>query len=520
MTSSTASFPSPYGGGSAPQPSAKPRLIVVDDEASMRNLFKVILEGEGYDVFVTDDGTEALVRIASHGCDLLIHDLRMPKMDGLTLLRKVKEAHPGVICIVVTAFGTWETAVEAMRLGAYTHIGKPFDTAEMRQLVARALERKELAKASKSNADLPFLDIVGNSALMNAVVHMIQRIAPTDSTVLIAGESGTGKELIARAIHYNSLRAKGPFLPVNCGAFTETLLESELFGHVKGAFTNAVADRKGLFASADLGTLFLDEIGEMSPVMQVKLLRVLETHTFKPVGGNREIRTDVRIIAATTATNRNLAQMVADGNFREDLFHRLNVIPITLPPLRDRPEDIPMLAGHFLARFTKRMNKSVRSIDKDAMERLIAFDWPGNVRELENTIERAVALCTLDRITGEDIVGPMATPSASGRVSSAQLAAVGTGPPRPTSPRISTLGAPVPPTMPAAPAVPGGAAMPPLPENGFDLERHLMEQERAYILQALDRTDWNLTEAAKLLGMTFRSIRYRVSKLGIQRPDK
>ncbi|MCZ7648869.1 MAG: sigma-54 dependent transcriptional regulator [Planctomycetota bacterium] len=508
------------------------RILVLDDEPGMQRLMKVILEGEGYEAIVTDDGAQALEILNRGAFDLVIQDLRMPKMDGLTFLRLMKEKHPETLSIVVTAYGTWETAVEAMRLGAYTHLTKPFDTEEFRSLVARALERRELAERGSARDHFPLLDLVGNSPSMNAIVVMVKRIAPTDTTVLISGESGTGKELVARAIHYNSLRAQGPFVAVNCGAFTETLLESELFGHVKGAFTNAIADRKGLFETADRGTLFLDEIGEMSMLMQVKLLRVLETHTFKPVGGNRETRCDVRIIAAT---NRTLSQMCAEGEFREDLFHRLNVIPIALPPLRERPEDVPMLAGHFLARYSKRMGKVVKTITESSMRRLIAYHWPGNVRELENTIERAVALCTGDKITEGDLVGPMAAPPGSGSLNPVQLAsgyAIPAVTPadlqryreRKGSTRVlSPAGLPRPSSvnMPAAQIVPGLTAVPQtLPEEGMDLERFLLEQERAFIVQALERTGWNMTEAAKLLGMTFRSIRYRVSKLNIERPSR
>ncbi|MBI3832508.1 MAG: sigma-54-dependent Fis family transcriptional regulator [Planctomycetes bacterium] len=500
-------------------PGRKGRVIVLDDEQGMQRLLKLILESEGYEVRGTDDGRLAL-EWAAEGCDLVVQDLRMPKMDGLTFLKLLKEKHPGILSIVVTAFGTWETSVEAMRLGAYSHLSKPFDTEEIRQLVARALERKRITERSPASDDRDALEMVGHSSSMNAVAGLIKRIAPTDSTVLITGESGTGKELVARAIHDHSLRMKGPFVPVNCGAFTETLLESELFGHVKGAFTHAIADRKGLFDSADLGTLFLDEIGEMSPLMQVKLLRVLETRAFKPVGGNRELKADVRIIAAT---NRHLGQMVTEGNFREDLFHRLNVIPIALPPLRERREDVPMLAGHFLARYSKRMGKQVSGIDEGALRKLIEYHWPGNVRELENTIERAVALCPKERIEESDVVGPMSIASSSGRTS-AQALVAGAFAPSPSS----MAGHAAAPAAGAAYSASAGQASPPhsggpapaLPASGFDLERHLIEQERAYIIQALERTDWNLTEAAKLLGMTFRSIRYRVSKLGIERPAK
>ena len=488
----------------------KPRILVLDDELSLQRLLQVILSGEGYEVLVTDDGHRALELIEQEGCDLIIQDLRMPKMDGLTFLRLLKERHPRVLSIVLTAFGTWETSVEAMRLGAYTHLSKPFDTEEIRQLVARALERKRISEQSIAGETHPFLDLVGNSPVMNASALLIKRIAPTDSTVLITGESGTGKELVARSIHYNSLRTRGPFLPVNCGAFTESLLESELFGHVKGAFTHAIADRRGLFDSADLGTLFLDEIGEMSQLMQVKLLRVLETRAFKPVGSNREIKADVRIIAAT---NRQLAQMVAEGNFREDLFHRLNVIPIVLPSLRERKEDIPLLAGHFLARFSKRMGKQVVGLEERALRRLLDYAWPGNVRELENSIERAVAFCQGEKITEADLGGPMAMRSAAVAPASPLLGA------SMARPALTPMGESSIPLL-KAPAGAGPLAASAFPAAGFDLERYLIEQERAYIIQALERTDWSLTEAAKLLGMTFRSIRYRVSKLGIERPPR
>jgi len=502
---------SPSGG---PVTAAPRRILVVDDEPAMLRLMRVILEGEGYQVVTTDDGNQALTLSKEQPFDLVIHDIKMPKMNGLDFLRKLKETQPSSLAIVMTAFGTWETAVDAMRLGAYTHMNKPFDTGMLRQIVARALERKELSGSGADSAMLPLLDLVGQSAAMYQVVLMIKRIAPTDSTVLISGESGTGKELVARATHFHSLRTKGQFVAANCGAFTETLLESELFGHVKGAFTNAISDRKGLFDLADHGTLFLDEIGEMSMPMQVKFLRVLENHTYKPVGGNRDVRSDVRIIAAT---NRNLAQMVAEGSFREDLFHRLNVIPIVLPPLRERREDVPLLAGHFLARYSKRMGKNVTGIDESVVRALIDFEWPGNVRELENTIERAVALCATERITEADVtlrdMGEMAfksTPTPSRSASTVRMSPLMAPPESPASQDSTTRMAPT-----QSPAV-----GPVLPEAGIDLERHLLETERAYIVQALERTDWNLTEAAKILGMTFRSIRYRVSKLGIERPPK
>jgi two-component system response regulator PilR (NtrC family) len=453
------------------------RIVVLDDEESIRRLLRVILAEEGCEVFATDDGFAALSHIQSQGCDLVIQDLRMPKMDGLIFLQSLKKRAPDIPVIVLTAFGTWETAVEAMRLGAYTHLPKPFDNDELRLLINRALERGERRPTGES-ANLPIM--IGVTDVMQRISRLIVRIAPTDSTVLISGESGTGKELVAHAVHDNSLRAGQPFLPVNCGAFTETLLESELFGHVKGAFTNAVNDRKGVFECADRGTLFLDEVGEMSPAMQVKLLRVLETRTYRPVGGQRNCRVDVRIIAAT---NRDLRRVVQAGEFREDLYYRLNVIPIHLPPLRERCEDIPLLAGNFLARFGKQMNKHVSGFENDVLKMFINYAWPGNIRELENTVERAVALSVGERITVAEVTGPI------------------------TEPKTSALSA----------DADDAAAQAVLPEAGMNMEAWLEDRERKLILQALDRTNGNLTEAAKLLGMSFRSIRYRVAKLKIER---
>jgi two-component system response regulator PilR (NtrC family) len=499
----------------------KRRILVLDDEHSIRVVLKSILEGEGYAVLDTDDGREALELMAAQAVDLIIQDLRMPKMDGLTFLKAVKQKFPDVPSIVLTAFGTLETAVDAMRLGAYTHMPKPFDTVEMRDMVARALERHELGRKSPRSG-LQYLDMISNTASMAQITSLINRIAPTDSTVLITGESGTGKELVARAIHFGSLRAEQAFVPVNCGAFAETLLESELFGHTKGAFTHAIADRKGVFESADRGTLFLDEVGELTQPTQVKLLRVLETRSFKPVGGAKEMKVDVRIIAAT---NRNLGQMSIDGQFREDLFYRLNVIPIELPPLRERVDDIPLLAGHFLAKFSKRMGKQLSGIDNAVIEKLQAYAWPGNIRQLENTIERAVALSRSDRITVADLAGPVLGGNASARLAPVSPAEAQAGPPSRLSVAVSSshVLSSVSKSYAGATGLHRAEVAEPeiaLPAEGIDLEKHLLDRERAFILQALERSNWNLTEAAKLLNMTFRSIRYRVAKLGIERPSR
>ncbi len=522
------------GTSGATRTATRRRILVLDDENSLRSLLKGILEGEGYLVLDTDDGEQALEMMAKEHVDLIIQDLKMPKMDGLKFLKAVKERFPDTPSIVLTAFGTNESAVEAMRLGAYTHLPKPFDTIEIREAVARALERHAFGRKTPRSG-LQYLDMVSNTSVMAQVSSLVDRVAPTDSTILITGESGTGKELIARAIHLGSLRAEQPFVPVNCGAFAETLLESELFGHIKGSFTNAIADRKGVFESADRGTLFLDEVGELTMPTQVKLLRVLETRSFKPVGGTKETKVDVRIIAAT---NRNLAQMAIEGQFREDLYYRLNVIPIELPPLRERKEDVPLLAGHFLAKFAKRMGKQIAKIDDAVIERLVAYAWPGNVRQLENTIERAVALSRGDRITLADLAGPVLGGSAatSGRFASESHPSARMSPPA-YSAQPHSYATNHPPQQHApqqshsindthmsglssTASITSAEADLLLPPNGIDLEKHLLDRERAYILQALERSNWNLTEAAKLLNMTFRSIRYRVSKLGIERPSK
>ncbi|MCX7804493.1 MAG: sigma-54 dependent transcriptional regulator [Planctomycetota bacterium] len=453
------------------------KILVLDDEPAIRKVLGAVLRCEGHQVYESGDGAEALDIVAREGCDLVIQDLRMPGMDGLRFLALLKERHPEVLSIVITAFGTWETAVEAMRLGAYDHVRKPFDTDEIRTLVARAVERRALYRRLKEQG-LPggahVGDMVGNSPAIRAVADLVARVAPTDSTVLICGETGTGKEMVAKAFHYGSMRAFEPFVAVNCGAFPETLLESELFGHVRGAFTGAVADRKGVFELADRGTLLLDEIGEMSIQTQVKLLRVLETRTFKPVGGMKERTVDVRLIAST---NRDLAAMVREKQFREDLYYRLNVIPVFLPPLRERKEDIPLLAGHFLARFASRAGKRTVRFSEGAMSWLAANPWVGNVRELENCIERAVALCDGDTIEVRHLVGPSA---------------------------------PVPRSAPREFRV---------PEGGMDLEKRMEEIERAYVTDALERAGWNLTRAAQMLGLSFRAIRYKVRRLGIERRE-
>ncbi|MEW6358849.1 MAG: sigma-54 dependent transcriptional regulator [Planctomycetota bacterium] len=454
------------------------RLLIVDDEKSLRTTLSIILKKEGYETEAAADGAEALSVFREKPADVVLVDLNMPNMDGIALLKELKDLDPHILVIIMTAFSTWDSAVTAMRLGAYDYIKKPFDNENMKAIVGRAMSQTHLLRSRQKAGDThqrPISMVVGNTARMQEICDTVRRIAPTDSTVLILGESGTGKELIARLVHFSSLRAHGNFITVSCGAFPESLLESELFGHVKGAFTSAFADKKGLLEVADGGTFFLDEVGELSPPMQVKLLRVLEEREFKPVGSTETKRVDVRFI---TATNRNLEEEVEQGNFREDLFFRLNVIPITLPPLKDRKQDIPLLAGHFLARYGKAMNKEITSITSEAMQALLAHDWPGNIRELENTIQRAVALARGDSILLTDL---------------------------PAKLQVSRE--------------PEGWQMREIPSEGLNLEEEMGKIEKLFIQSALEKANWNMTRAAELLGLTFRSVRYKVEKYDIKRPD-
>jgi two-component system response regulator PilR (NtrC family) len=454
-------------------PESKGAVLVVDDEAGMREVLSYILGREGYAVEAAQSVADALAARSKKDFDVTITDLRMPSADGIELLRKIKADDSNALVVVITAFSTWDSAVEAMRLGAFDYIKKPFDNDDIKAVVSRAMDVARQMK-SRGPSDVPAYvrNIIGASPVIQEIHDLIRRVAPTDSTILIHGESGTGKELVARAIYNWSSRSEEAFICVNCGAFTEGLLESELFGHVKGAFTGAVSDKKGLLEIAHRGTFFLDEVGDMSRKTQVKFLRVLEEREFMPVGSTQVRRADVRFI---TATNRNLSKMVEKNEFREDLFYRLNVIPITIPPLRDRKDDVPLLAGNFLARYSEAMAKDVTGINPDAMEFLRNYDWPGNVRELENTIQRAVALARDSVITTEDLVIKMRT----------------------GTPATALMTKDVPP-------------------EGIDLEERLADIERTYILTALDRTGHNVTKAAKLLSTSFRSLRYRISKLGIK----
>ncbi len=445
------------------------RVLVVDDEPSMLEMMEIVLAKQNCEITTTPDPLEALSLLEQRDFDVVVQDLKMPKMDGLELLEKIKSLKPRLPVIIITAFSTWDNAVEAMRLGAFDYIKKPFDTDNIRAVVSRAAQQKRALEDTTGLSLIDVREIVGSSPAMQKMLATVRRVAATDSTVIIQGESGTGKELIARALHYNSMRSKDAFIALNCGAFTETLLLSELFGHVRGAFTGAISDKKGLFEIAHEGTLFLDEVAEMSPATQVKLLRVLEDRQFMPVGGTTPRQVDIRLIAAT---NSNLEDEVASGRFREDLYYRLNVIPLNIPPLRERKEDIPLLAGHFLATYSSNMRKTVTSISDKAKSQLLQHDWPGNVRELENVIQRAVTFCDGETIENFDL------------------------------PRTRQ-------TQPAAADIY-------LPDTGIDLEKEVEELERKYIVRALEMTHGHSTLAADVLGITFRSLRYKMKKLGIE----
>jgi two-component system response regulator PilR (NtrC family) len=459
---------------------APARVLVVDDERSMRELLSIVLRRDGYDVLIAEDGAAAVELLKRERVDILITDIRMPQMNGVDLLREAKRIAPDIVSIVMTAFASTETAVEALRLGAADYVHKsPNAASELRLRVGRELERKRLQqenvllkRAMKTSHQ--FSNIIGTSSPMLALFQMVETIAPTSSTVLITGESGTGKELVARAIHVNSPRRERPFVAVNCGALSETLLDSELFGHMRGAFTGADSNKKGLIEVAEKGTIFLDEIGEMSPVVQVKLLRVLQERKFRRLGGTEEIDADIRILAAT---NRDLSKMVAEGAFREDLFYRINVIPLRLPSLRERSDDIPLLAEHFVARFAEQMGKPITGISGAALARLKGYSWPGNIRELENAMERAVALEQTPTILTDSL----------------------------------------PEQMSAREAEPASAAPPDaFPDAGFDLERHVQDIEREYIAEALRRAGGVKVKAAELLGMSFRSFRYYTKKYNLK----
>jgi two-component system, NtrC family, response regulator AtoC len=380
----------------------KKQVLIVDDEPNLRKMLSAQLSRDGYDVLTAEDGEQGLSLLREHHIDLVITDLRMPKVDGMTLLREALREDRELPIVMITAHGTVDTAVEALKLGAFDYLTKPFDKDEVRQIVAKALKTRQLAGADATTqvAAGARFGIIGTSANITDLYTVLERVADTPTTVLITGESGTGKELVARALHEHSSRRDKPFIKVNCAAIPKELIESELFGYERGAFTGAVNSKPGRFELAGAGTLFLDEIGEIPVEMQVKLLRALQESEFERVGGIKTIRVDVRLVAAT---NRDLKKLIAAGTFREDLYYRLNVVPIRLPALRERATDIPLLVEHFLVKFNDRLKKNVAGADPGAMDILSAYSWPGNIRELENVIERAVLFCDTQTIREGDL---------------------------------------------------------------------------------------------------------------------
>ena len=456
------------------------RILVVDDEPSIRAVLKAHLSRDGYDVAIASDGAEAVSALTANPFDLVISDLKMPGMSGLELLAWCFREQPGLPVVLITAHGTVDTAVEALKLGAQDFITKPFDLEELRLAVMKALRveaarRRNWLDADSYGTDTGRFDLVGRTASMKQVYRLVERVADSPSTVLLTGESGTGKELVARALHSQSSRKNGPFVTVNCGAIPETLFESELFGHEKGAFTGAATAKPGKFELADGGTLFLDEVGELGRDMQVKLLRALQERSIDRVGGTRPVRVEVRVVAAT---NVDLQTLVASGHFRDDLYYRLAVVPIRLPPLRERREDIPLLVQHFVRRFNERLGMNVQTIDDDVMDALVQWSWPGNIRELENTIERGVLLAEDGRLS-RDIL----------------------------------------PTAPAAPA--SGQGERPVPVDvGIGLKEyvrvHTVRLERDLILRSLGHESGNVTRTARRLDISRKALQLKMKEYGLR----
>ncbi|MDD5541628.1 MAG: sigma-54 dependent transcriptional regulator [Acidobacteriia bacterium] len=455
------------------------KLLIVDDEKSICDLLEIVFKRDGYQVKTASSGRAALDLLSKEPFDLIVSDIKMPGISGLDLLKEVRTMMSDVVFVFMTAFASTSTAIQALRMGANNYIIKTENFVDELKVVIEK-EMKEL-KVREENRTLKrelgkltaIENLIGSSSRMRLLQELIHTVAPTNSTVLITGESGTGKELVARAIHHLSPRVREPFTSINCGAFPETLLESELFGYLKGAFTGASSNKKGLFEVSDRGTVFLDEIGEMSPSMQVKLLRVLQDRRFRPVGGTEEIPIDVRVIAAT---NRNLQKMVAEKGFREDLYYRISVIPIDVPPLRDRREDIRLLADHFVKRFSTSMNKTITSVDPELYETLEAYDWPGNVRELENTIERAVAFESGEVLKTERLPDRVLMPEIKIR----EVEAI-------------------------------------FPDEGIDFDQQVSEVERKLVEAALRKAAGVQTKAAELLKMTYRSFRHYMTKYNLQK---
>jgi len=460
----------------------KGKILVVDDERSMREFLGIMLAKEGYGVTQCPDGETALRQVEEDIFDLVIMDIRMPKMDGIAVLERIKEITPETIVIMITAFASTDTAVRAMKKGAYDYITKPFKIDEIKLIIRNALEKKALEKENillkrLVETKFSFDNIIGQSPKMLAIYELMEKVAPTKTNILITGESGTGKELVAKAIHFNSPRREKVFVTLNCGAIPENLLESELFGHMKGAFTGAMYNKRGLFEVADGGSIFLDEIGELPLSMQVKLLRILQDKEFTRVGGTEPIKVDVRIISAS---NKDLEEAVREKKFREDLYYRLNVIQIKLPLLRERKEDIALLTENFIKKYAQELDKDIREISPDAMKVLVHYDYPGNVRELQNIIERAIALETSNTLTAENLESYMDEQRGVKSMDD----------------RLFDI-----------------------PAEGIDLEKVVEDLERNLLIKALQRAKGVKKKAAELLNINFRSIRYRLEKYGINTRD-
>lgn len=463
----------------------KSRILVVDDEESIREFLEIMLKKEGYEVTLAEDGQKAKDLLTKKSFDMIISDLQMPHVTGIELLKHVKESYPETVFMLITAFGTTETAVEAMKMGAYDYLTKPFKIDEVRMNIHNALRSRNLEVENRSLKkelvkEYSFQSMIGNSQAMHSIFDMVKRVSQTPTNVLITGESGTGKEVVAKAIHYNGPLKDRPFVTVNCGAIPENLMESEMFGHKKGSFTGAVADKAGLFEVADGGTLFLDEVGELPLTIQVKLLRAIQERVIRRVGATEDMKVDVRIIAAT---NRNLEEMVQKGGFRQDLFYRLNVINIKTPPLRDRRDDVPLLANHFLKKYNERLSKNIGAISQEAMEILKKYDYPGNVRELENLIERTVALEGGATILPESLP-PMVNTSSGRKMASSNEIEIG--------------------------------------DDGVDLDKVMGQIEKELLIKAIHSAGGVKKRAAKLLHISFRSMRYRIEKynLGVVGDDE
>ena len=455
-------------------------MLVADDELNMRRVLEAMLRREGYDVVTAANGAEALGGMSAN-IHTVITDLKMPGLDGMGLLKRLSIDYPDVPVVMITAHGSVENAVEAVKLGAFDYLEKPFEQEQIRQVVAKAISTYALSRKDarpEEPSERGRFRLVGQSPAIRQIYAVVEKVANTPSTVLISGESGTGKELIARALHENSNRHAGPFIKINCAAIPKTLMESELFGYDKGAFTGAVGAKPGRFELAHGGTLFLDEIGEIPIEMQVKLLRVLQESEFERVGGIKTIKVDVRLV---TATNRDLLEEIGAGNFREDLFYRLNVVPIQIPPLRERREDIPLLADHFIAKFNERLKKQIVAISPEAVEQLVAYNWPGNIRELENLMERTILFCE-----GPEI-----------RVSDLPPEIVGVAVPAPTA------------TTDEGPRPAAGSLKEAVRAETERVERELIQR-------ALDATGGNVTQAARKLKISRKSLQTKMKELGLR----